>query len=195
MTPEQLARLQASATRPRRTVPLVLDGDLRGRVEVLEAKLEAERPASPSDRRLGSRSASAPDLALVAELAELHERAEAATLHVVVEGLPGTPWRALLAAHPPRTDEAGKILPDDDFGANESTIREPLVRATIIGHRPDPAVDDVAPFDDAFVDWLIGFVTDKQMDKLVAAGIATSRGDDAVPLPQVPLMTPTSVGE
>lgn len=192
MTPEELARLQASATRPRRTVPVVLDGDLRDRVEALETKLEAEQPA-PGDRRLGTHSSSAPDSALVVELDALRVRAEAATLHIVVEGLAGTPWRALLAAHPPRRDEAGKIIPEDSLGANEETIRDPMLRASIIGHRPDPDADEVVPFDAEFVEWLIGFVTDRQKDKLVAAALKVSRGDDAVPLPQLPSTTPTSV--
>lgn len=193
MTPEELEQLKARATRPRRTVRLVLDGELRGRIEAVEQRIEdAESAARPdNDLRLGSKRRVVDTSAEAAELEELHRQAESATLHVVVEGLPGTPWRTLLAAHPPKPDDAL----DKAFDANMDTVRIPMVRACVIGHR---STSD-GPIHTVDLDWLVGdeqtpgFLTDLQMDKLVDAAIATSRGDDAVPLRRTPSTTPSSV--
>jgi hypothetical protein len=183
VTPERLAELKARATRPRRTVPLVLNGDLRQRIEDIEGQIDAAEPAPEvNDRRLSSRRTRPDTTALEEQVAALREQAEADTLTVTLEGLPGTEWRALLAQHPARKDADGKIHPEDVLGANEETVRQPMVRACIV----DLDADDV--------DWLMGFVTDRQMDKLVTAAIKVCRGDDAVPLPPTRSTTPTSDG-
>jgi len=192
VTPEQLQAIRDRATRPRRTVPIVLDGDLQQRIEALQASLD-QPIAKAVDRRLSTRTRPrAVDEATRGRLDELHAQAAAATLHVVIEGMPGTEWRELLAAHPPRRDEAGKVIEDDDLGANEETIRTPMVRRCVVGHRPDPDGEEIAELD---ADWLLGFVTDLQMDKLVSAALAVCRGDDAVPLPRPPSTTSGSDDE
>lgn len=186
MKPEDLADLKARATRPRRTVPVVLDGELREQIE----RLEAGQPDS-NDRRL---TGTAPAGQRAEQLAALSEQADAVTMHVVVQGLPGTPYRALLAEHPPRRDAEGKVFPEDSFGANEETLRQPLVRACIIGHRPTPDAE-VEPLDDGTVDWLLDFVTDRQMDQLVGASLGVCRGDAALPLRRTRSTIPASGDE
>lgn len=201
MTPEQLrAAAQGGAKRQRRVVPLILDGDLRREAERVEALLAEKPEPNPNDRRMSSKGkTTVPNPEAVAQLTDLRERTAAATLHVVIESLPGTEWRKLMAAHPPRRDGDGKINPYDLMGFNEETARRPMVRACVIGHKPDPEGERVEQIDAGVLDWLIGtdetpeFVSDLQMDKLVAAVMNANRGDDAVPLPQLPSTTTTSV--
>lgn len=192
MTPEQLAEFRANATRLRETVPILLDGELRGRVETLEQELDdldavaaGRALAAGADRRLGSRAAAAdPQRAeLLDALAELRVAAEAKTLEVVVQALPTTEYRALLAEHPPRVDADGKVIAEDRLGANEDTIRAAIVRACCVNLKPDD------------LEWLIGFVSDRQMDRLAVAAYLVNRGDDAIPLPRTRSATTTSADE
>lgn len=182
MTPEELAALRSSATRPRRTVPIVLAGNLQQEIEELDVEIDKAEAAPASDRRLTSRSQEAIIAPLLARRAELVAEAESMTLQVTIEGLPGTDYRALLAAHPPRTVD-GKPDPRDALGANEETVRAPLVRSCIVD------------LDDDTAQWLLGFVTDRQMDELVVAALAVNRRPDAVPLPRRPSPTRTSEDE
>lgn len=196
MTPERLAQLRAAATRPRRTVPILLDGDVRGRVEVLEVELDdidARAAGAEMDRRLASRKRvdDPRRVEALAELDQLHAAAADSTLHVVVEGLASTVYRALLAEHPPRTGPDGKIHPDDRIGANEDTLRPALVRACVVGQLVD---EELQPLDVDTVEWLIDWASDAQMDRLSVAAYAVNRGDDAIPLPRTRSATLTSEG-
>lgn len=196
MTPEELQALMDRATRPRRTVPIVLDGDLRQRIEELLVEREqletvaADTPAEP-DRRLATRknaATSPPRLAEIdAELDGVYALAEKATLHVVVEGLPGTPWQAFRAQYPPREG----VKADTLWQFNTADGREPLIRATAIGHRNG---EQLTAWADGQLDWLVGWVTDWQADKLFGAALSMCRGDDAVPLRQPRSTTPSSDG-
>jgi hypothetical protein len=192
VTPEQLTALMARATRPRRTVPIVLDGDLRQRIEELAYEYEAldqAAEASKADRRLGSKAKPVARLAEIeAELDSLEAQAAEVTVQLVVEGLPGTPFTALKAEHPPREGNKG----DAAWGLNLATARDPLIRATLVGRRYG---DEVVPLADDFADWLIGWATDWQLDKVLLAALSTSRGDDAAPLPRRRSATQTSDAE
>jgi hypothetical protein len=176
-------------------VPVVLDGDVRAQIEAVEDELDRLVPDPETDRRLATRTK--PPAARVAELeaeaTRLREAAAGTTLYVVLEGMAGTPYRALLAAHPPRKDTEGKTLPSDLTGVNEETVRAPLVRSCVIGHRVSPDADSpVLPLEDEYVQWLTDWATDRQMDNLVAASWAVCRGDDAVPLSRRRSQTRTS---
>lgn len=183
MTPEELTALMDRATRPRRTVPVVLDGDLRQQIEELAYELEQiETEQKENDRRLASKR-KAPPARLAeaeAELDQLAGAAEKVTVHLVVEGLPGTPFEALKTEHKPREDHAG----DKAWGLNLATIRDPLLRAALIGRRETADSEQILPLAEGFVDWLLGWGTSYQLDKLNLAALNASRGDDAVPLPQ-----------
>lgn len=177
-------------------MPILLDGDLRGRIEALETELDdldARAAGAELDKRLASRR-KADDPRRVEALAELDQlRAAAAdsTLHVVVEGLASTVYRALLAEHPPRVGDDGKVHPDDRIGANEDTFRPALVRACVVGQLVD---EELQPLDGDTVEWLIEWASDAQMDRLAIAAYAVNRGDDAVPLPRTRSATVTSDG-
>lgn len=191
MTPERLAAMMDSATRPRRTVPVVLDGDLRSEIEELvveftELQAAEEKPAH--DRRLSAKRVQSARLAQIeAALDPLYARAEECTLHVVVEGLAGTPWETFRAAHRPARDTQSDKL----WGFNTDLGRTPLIRDTVIGQRHD---DKVVPLPDGTLEWLLGWATSWQLDALFLAALTTCRGDDAVPLRPTRSTTATSGG-
>lgn len=194
MTPAELEALRNRATRPRRTVPIILDGDVRQRVEELLAEREtvAGQPdPDAKDRRLATkRKADAARLAEIdAALDVEYATAEASTMQVVVEGLSGTDWQAFRAAHQPQR-EGNRA--DQLWGFNTETGRESLIRATVVGHRDGEALH---PIGADTLDWLIGFCTDWQLDLLFIAALTNSRGDDAVPLRPAPSATPVSGAE
>ena len=181
MTPERLAQLQARATRPRRTVPVVCNGDLAQRIDALQDDLAAlERPAL--DRRLGSKSYDAQAAQLEAEIDALYVQAEADTVLVVVEGMDGTAWRALIGQYPPLKPAEGEEKPTGfDSVCDRVAMEEPLIRACVVGHRADPDAD-VDPLPADTLDWLLSFATVEQRESLFVASWAVCRGDDAVPL-------------
>src|SRR5690606_8706115 len=109
--------------------------------------------------------------------------------------MPSTTYRALVTAHPPRKGEDGKALPSDNLlGVNEETFRPALVRHCIIGHRTTLEDEDVHKLEPDFVDWLMEFVSDRQMDTLFAAAFGVNRGDDAVPTQRRRSTTRSSAG-
>jgi hypothetical protein len=198
VTPEQLAAARARATRPRHTVPIVLDGTLRQRIEQAEAEINPTSEASTvEDRRLNGRTRKADvadTAAAEARLAALRDDAASVTLHVVVEAIPRTPYRQLVSDHPARSVD-GKVHPDDGLGLNYETFPPALAKACIIGHKPDPDGDTVDPLDAEYVAWLVDeFATDRQVQNLSNAAFDANRGNDAIPLPQLPSTTRTSEG-
>lgn len=186
MTPEQLAALQASATRPRRTVPVVLDGEIRSAVEELLLLLE-KTPKEDPDRRLGSGPSAY--VQLVAEIDALTEQAADKTLQVVIEGLPGTEFAAFKAQHPKRDGNRADGL----WHHNTEAGRAPLIQLTAIGYRD--TLDQVHSWAPGQLDWLIGWATESQLDSLYLAALACCAGDDAVPLRPQPSTTQTSAAE
>lgn len=194
MTPEQLADLQARASRPRRTVPVVCNGDLAQKINGLQDELAELDRRELLDRRLGSRGGDARAEAINAQLDDLYEQAKADTLLVVLEGLEGTAWRALLGQYPPRKAGEGEEKPTGfDALCNRETMEEPLIRASVIGHKADVDDVEILPLPDDTLDWLLGFVNVEQRDTLFVAAWACNRVDDAVPLRRRPSTTQRSV--
>ena len=173
----------------RRSVPILLDGTLRARIEALETKLRAAQlPAE--DKRLGTR----PAVPASDELAALYDEAEAHTVKVVIQAMHGTDYRALIALHPPRKLEDGSVHPDDKaMNVNEETLRRPLVEACFAG--VESLAGELVPATEAERDRLLNFCSDVQLDNLVEAAILVNRADDAVPLRRPPSLIPTSDGE
>jgi hypothetical protein len=183
---DRLAGIKDSATRPRRTVPVILNGDLRERIAELVTELaQLEDDArSQSDRRLSSRSVgSARAEEIHGRLDELYARAEEDTLYVVLEGMDGTLWRALIAEHmAPRDDKGNATGGWGPLGVIRETLEEPLIRACVVGHREHLEHETVEPISPDTLDWLIGWATAEQRETLFLAGWMASRADDAIPL-------------
>lgn len=180
--------MMARATRPRAIVPIVLDGNLADEIMELIVEINDLEKAKDADKRLASKSA--PRLAEArAELAAAHERAEGATLKVVVEGLDGTAWDAFKAKHPMRDVED-----DRRWGIDIESCRDPLIRVTAIGYL-DADDKTVVDWADGQLEQLIGFATSKQREILRDQGLLTSRRDEANFLRQLRSMTETSDDE
>jgi hypothetical protein len=180
-----LKALRARATRPRRTVPVLLDGEVREQIEAVEDALDRLEDAPVKDRRLGGKSQ---EKALREDLARLRAGAEESTLYVVLEGMQRTAYRALIAAHPAE----GKAF-------DPETFTPALVKACIVGYRERPDADAPVLTDwpsADYVAWLVDeHVSPGQLDKLSLAAMELCRGDDAVPLPRKRSATPDSDAE
>ena len=195
----RLKLLREKAVRPRRTVPVLLDGDVVQQIEAVEAELDRldDPKATVADRRLSTKGNAARIAELKAESERLRASAAEDTIYVVLQGLPDTPWLALKKKHPPAADVAA--TPADRYGVsarfNIDTIRKPLVKACIIGHREsdDAAAELVTtwPSDD-YVDWLLDFVSTGQLKELSDAAYDLCERADAVPLPRQRSQTETS---
>ena len=186
-----LKALRARATRPRRTVAVLLDGELREQIEAVEDELDRLADAPVKEKRLASRSAIP---ALQDDLAKLRAQAEDSTIYVVLEAMQRTPYRALLAAHPPRPDV---VL--DRGGYNAETFAPALIKACIIGYRERPDADAPVLTDwsaSDYVTWLVDeYASPGQVGKLSSAALELCTGDDAVPLPRPRSQTTTSADE
>jgi len=191
MTPDQLKKIRSGEVpthRPRRTVPILLDGELREQIEAIQTELvllesrqqAAEQAAAEGRpvRRINSVDAER-IRTLREDLAELIAKAEEKTMYVVVEGLNGTDWLHLVKEHPPVPNHEGKIV----HIYNVDTIKAPLAKACIIGHREKNEVDSpILPLDEDTVDWLLSFISAHQLDMLADAAYQCCQRDDAVPL-------------
>lgn len=121
----------------------------------------------------------------VAEHDRLVAQAEAdGVLTVTIQALPRRKWAAMVAKHPPRTDETvpeEKRKSDADLGINDDTFGEELVPASIKAvSDPDLKVDD-----------LLDEVSSSQWDLLYGAAFAVNRGVGSSPK-ALSLHTPTS---
>ena len=197
----RLKLIREKATRPRRTVPIVTDGEVREQIEAVEHELDRLEAASANGKRLNSKSAASPQaVKLTAELDQLYASRDESTIWLVLEAMQRPVYLALVAQHPPRTGEDGKVLPADVLGINSDTFGLPLIRASIVGHR-EGEDGDVQPIDRETVDWLLGtddapgFATDKQIETLFGTAFLLNRGDDAAPLRRRRSPTETSADE
>lgn len=202
MTPERLEELRNRATRPRRTVPIVCNGDLAEQIANVQDELLAldRAAAGATGRRLASRSSAAKAAELDAQLDALYDEARDDTLLIVVEGVPGTVWKAFVAAHPPKPGDDGKPRPGYDGWIDRETAEDLLIRACAIGMRSTPD-GPIQVLPDETLDWLLGdgvdagFATIEQRESLFIAAFAVCRGNDAVPLRLRRSTTPTSDAE
>ena len=102
------------------------------------------------------------------------EADEAGKLVVTLQALRRREWANMLAKHPPRTDESvpeDKRKMDAEIGANDDTLAEDLVPASIIDlSEPDLSVDD-----------LLDGVSAAQWDLLYGAAFALNRDVGSAP--------------
>jgi hypothetical protein len=183
----KLKLLKEKATRPRRTVAVLLDGEVRGQIEAVEDELDRlDAQGDSNDKRLASKSNKAQRDALLADLDALRASAAEAIVYLVLEAMPRSPYLALIAKYPPRKDADGKVLPEDALGANTDEWWPALIRGCVIGERKGPNADDpIEPLEPGLLDWLLDeHATDRQVEVLARSAMALCRGDDAVPLPR-----------
>jgi hypothetical protein len=95
----------ADAKLPTRSVPLCLRGDLIAAWQDLDRRFNQANEAPDEDTLASATSEEARDLAQ--QMADLEEQMRAATRTFRLQGLPGSKWRELLKAHPPREGDTG----------------------------------------------------------------------------------------
>ncbi|GAB3376213.1 hypothetical protein [Amycolatopsis echigonensis] len=141
--------LLAAAKLPEETVPLCLRPDLRRRFEELDGELllaKTERTTmAPTDR----------EHQLAAEIKELEAEIAEHSLQVRMRGLKHGPWVELMAAHPPRADNAA----DANMGVNVESFVPALIRAEMV----EPEMSD------AQFEKLLDVITDRQYNELANA--------------------------
>ena len=190
----KLKLVREKATRPRRTVPILTDGEVLEKIEALEheiGRLDAQRV---DDTRLASKP---PAAKATEELQRLYESAEDSTLYFVLEGLQNSVYLALVAQHPPRTVDGKPIPADAVTGVNSDTFGLALVRACLVGYR-ETEDSETLPVDPDDRDWLLGtgdepgFATNWQLEVMLEVAWALNRKGDAAPLRRRPSPTGTS---
>lgn len=194
----RLTRALAAKKRPQRTISVVLDGEVREQIEAVEDELDRlENAPPPTDRRLSTKSNTARQKELEAELDRLGEVAAEATVHLVLEGLSDTVWLALKKQHPPLPVEGEKPKATNEYallaGFNIDTIRRPLIKACVIGQRDRPDADaPITPVEPVELDELLDFINTRQMKDLSDAAYFLCERDDAAPLSRRRSPTSTS---
>jgi hypothetical protein len=177
------------ARRPERAVPICLRGDLLADWQAAEEELK---------RAQGGRGDSLEDGG-IAELAERVRALEAEMLEhsdqFRLRAMPRYKFRALVAAHPPRTGDDGTNREDAQLGVNRDTFFPDLIRASIV----EPVLDDE--------DWKTllgdpddpddeGLLTDRQFGDLEDAAWFLNRGEVDIPFSRAAsLIPPTTAGE
>lgn len=107
----------ADAKLPTRSVPLCLRGDLVSEWQDLERRFKSANQAADEDTLASKNSAEAIELAR--QMEALEEQMRASTRTFRLQGLPGSKWRDLLRAHPPREGDEGDAQVEfnrDTFG-------------------------------------------------------------------------------
>lgn len=126
------ARIRAGKLRTDK-FPVCLDPDLVGEYEqLLERRSEANEVARGS-------LAGGSVVEFDAEIADLLEQMQAATITLVLQALPRPKFRALVDEHPPRMDDGGKLAhAEDAIGVNVATFFDALIRVSVAA----PVLDD-----------------------------------------------------
>lgn len=131
---------------PRTAVVTIYPGDYLDRIRHLERLAEAAQDAADAD--LPRIASEVPEyLKLAQEHDELVREAEEKATHIRVQHLPRKVWKALVAAHPPRTEDTegvteAQVAADVRDGVNVDSFREALVyggTVTIAGREVDYA--------------------------------------------------------
>ncbi|MEU4782841.1 hypothetical protein [Micromonospora sp. NPDC023633] len=182
MTSTDFTTLLAAAKLPERTVPICLRGDLVAEFEDLERQLEDEL-RTPAVSLEGDGSGAIAD-----RMEALRAEMQAHTYPFRLRAMARPAWRAFVAAHPPRKDDAGEVDERDRIiGVNIETFYPALVRASVV----DPQLDDAQ-----WARLLDEVLTDRQFDELANAAWGLNRREVDVPFsPAASRMTRGSATE
>lgn len=167
MTDDQTDDWLADAKPAERTVPLCLRGDLVAKFEELERQLEQARK-NAGDSLAGGGAV----VSISQQIEQLRETMQAATRTFRLRALPRKRWRQLVAAHPPRRGDDGKVVESDAIGVNADTYFDAMVRACTV----EPQLSD-----EQWVRLLDEVLSDRQFDELSNTAWALNRHDVAVP--------------
>lgn len=138
MTRQNPADLIRGGKLPEKPFPVCVDPDLVAEYEQLVAKRDtAKQVASTS---LAGKATGELD----AQIADLQQRMEAATIVLRLRALSRRRWRELRDEHPARKAEDGSVLPEDMFlGVNREPFLNALVRESIVEPELDAETVDL----------------------------------------------------
>lgn len=166
----------ACAQRIQRSVRVCLRGDLVAEWEAADRELtQARTEQRGGDSKEGGGLTDLVDKVRALE-AQMNEHAD----EWVLRAMPRHKFRALVAAHPPRTDEDGEPVKQDKMlGLNRDTFFPELIRASVV--TPELDAEDWA--------WLLGdeeagedgVLTDRQFGDLEDTAWFLNRGEVDVP--------------
>lgn len=162
-----VADLIRSARLPERTVPLCLRGDLAAEHEELCARLAEEQ-----QKNLGSLAGNPGARALAEDITALEALMAEATIGFRLRALPRREWAELVAKHPPRRDDGGRVLDADRVGVNADDFMTAILHRCVV--EPILTEEDW----DALVN---EGLTDAQYEQLTDAVWALNRRDVDVP--------------
>lgn len=165
---------------PERTVDVCLRGDLVADFQALEAELDAARIAAGDSLDTGTGE-------IIAKMEAIQSLMRENTYPVRLRALKGPDFRALLAQHPARRNEAGEIdAAERGFDFNVDTFFEPLLRACMID--PELVAKD---------DWnqFLGAITDYQFNELAITCLNICRGKVDIPFSLVASTMKRSSGD
>ncbi|WP_372672971.1 hypothetical protein [Amycolatopsis kentuckyensis] len=162
MESKDLKALIASAKLPEKTVPLCVRGDLQAEWEDADRQLIAVKSqksntlaGNPEETRLAER------------VKQLEKEMAESTIILRFRALKRTAWLELLAAHPPRKDNAA----DKSMGINGPAFFAALIPLSLVSPALEP--DDLAA--------LLEVITDAQYAQIENTVWALNRNDISVP--------------
>jgi hypothetical protein len=170
--------LLGEAQRPERTVRLCLRGDLQ--VAWDEAKAEFDRLSA--DNLAGRLTDGAARRKAAEAMAAVETQMRDATVEFRLRALPRQQWRKLMAEHPYRTGEDGKVLTADAMGVNSETFFDALIRVCVVD--PQLSDDEWSRLDEV--------LSDRQFDELANAAWGINRNTVDVPFSSAASRTLTS---
>lgn len=156
-----------SAKLPERIVHLCLRGDLAAEHERLSAELSAAQRSNTTSLAGNSHAAR-----LAEDIRALEELMAESTVAFRLRALPRRQWAQLVAAHPPRRDEGGRVVDTDASGVNIDEFMADALRRCVV----DPVLADE--------DWtslVDECLTDAQYTQLSDAAWALNRREVDVP--------------
>lgn len=147
-----------------RVVPLCIRGDLFAEHQRLDEQLDAMRERNIGQRRTGrinqqEEGPPAEEVRLAKRIQKLEDEMREHTVEFVFRRVPGDVWDELLAAHPPREDNAS----DTRMGVNGETFAAPAVQASCVS----PSGFDN---DEVFKPWWRDMLSSGQRDFLFYGG-------------------------
>lgn len=135
-----------NAKLPERSVPICLRGDLVAEHELLDSQLVAALR-----QKVTSLAGNPEAEELASRVRALEARMADETVTFTVRALPRREWAAMVAKHPPRKDDGGRVVDSDAMGVNvddfvsavlRKCVAEPVLGDDDWGHLVDECLSD-----------------------------------------------------
>jgi hypothetical protein len=162
----EAAEIIRKATRRTVEVPVFLAGEMVVEYEALQRQLSEVQRVTADSLDGG------PAVGIAQRMEALREQMAEHQIIVTLCALSRLAYRQLLAAHPPRRNEEGEILPEDMRGFNGDTFYPAIIKACWSG----PVLDD-----ETRNHLLDEVLTDRQFDEIAISAVNVNRGAVDIP--------------